>query len=93
MTQGLPLDYAEVHRKIWDAKNRNGTVKIHQKKLAKALKISAPHMSRVIKSFKDEGRLKKIGTGYRNTAVYIVRDPAEFPDPEAEIKSGVAPGD
>lgn len=93
MTQGLPLDYAEVHRKIWNAKNRNGTVKIHQKKLAKALKISAPHMSRVIKTFKDEGRLKKIASGYRNTAVYIVRDPKDFPDPVGQLKGGIAPGD
>lgn len=93
MTQGLPLDYAEVHRKIWNARDRSGKVKIYQKKLAKALGISAPHMSRVIKTFKDEGRVKKIASGYRNTAVYIVRDPSDFPDPENQLKGGVAPGE
>jgi hypothetical protein len=92
MPQGLPIDIADIHQKLWDAKDRNDVVKIYQKQFALYCGISAPHMSRVIKRLKEEGRIKKIGSRYRNVGVYSVYDPADFDQPEARLRAtGVGP--
>lgn len=92
MTQGVPIDRAEIHRKIWKARDRTGKVKIYQKRFAETLGISAPHMSRIIGELIESGRLHKVGARYRNVGVYSVSDPAQFSDPDASLKSvGVGP--
>lgn len=78
MPQGVPLDRPDIHRQMWEARDRSGKVPIHQKKFAAFLGISPTHLSRVIKDFEEQGRLRKVGARYRNVGVYIVRDPVEF---------------
>lgn len=92
MTQGLPIDRPEIHLKIWNARDRSGKVKIYQKQLALHLRISAPQLCRIIKEFETSGRIKKVGSTYRNVGVYVVRDPADFPPSEKKLKStGLGP--
>lgn len=76
--RGVPIDRQAVHVKIWEARSKNGSVKIYQKKFAEACGISQYHMSRIIREFEAEGRLKKIGARYRNIGIYAVEDPAKF---------------
>lgn len=76
--RGVPLDRMEVHQKIWAARDRRGRVKIYQKQFAEHLGISIYHMSRIIKEFEEQGRLKKIAARYRNVGVYVVSDPVAF---------------
>lgn len=92
MASGLAIDRAAIHKKIWDARDRRGLVKIYQKQFAQHLGISAPHMSRIIAEMIEQGRLKKVGARYRNVGVYDVRDPADFPPPETKLRqTGVGP--
>jgi hypothetical protein len=78
VAQGKPLDRNEIHQKLWEAKNRSGKVRIYQKEFAAYLELSATHLNRVIREFEKSGRLKKVGSTYRNIGVYVVRDPKEF---------------
>lgn len=78
MSQGVPLDRQKVHETLWEARDRGGKVQIYQKQFAGFLGISVTHMSRVIRDFEQEGRIKKIAARYRNVGVYVIRDPADF---------------
>ena len=78
MTQGVPLSRDEVHKKLWEARNRSGKVRILQKDFAVFLGISQTHMSRVLRDLQAEGRIKKVGARYRNVGIYAIKDPAEF---------------
>lgn len=78
MTQGVPVDVLAIHQELWDARKRNGTVQIYQKKFAAHLNLSQYHMSRVIRRMTEEGRIKKIAARYRNVGIYQVMDPADF---------------
>lgn len=78
MTQGVPIDRQAVHQEIWEARTRNGTCKIYQKKFAAHLKISVYQMSRIIKELEKDGKITKIGSRYRNVGIYKVSDPASF---------------
>lgn len=92
MTQGLPIDRPEIHRKLWNARDRSGKCKIYQKVFAAHLKISAPQLCRIIKEFEESGRIKKVGSTYRNVGVYVIRDPADFPPSEKKLQStGLGP--
>lgn len=81
MPQGTPIDRDAIHRKIWAASDRNHKVKIVQKDFAVFCGIAVTHMSRLIKEFEKDGRLKKVGARYRNVGVYVVRDPDTFNSP------------
>ena len=92
MPQGLPVDRPALHRKMWEAKDRNNKVKIYQKRFAAHVGISAPQMSRIIREFLDEGRLKMVGSGYRNVKTYIVYDPDKFVGSETDLRTvGLGP--
>lgn len=78
MPQGKPIDITAIHQTLWDAKDHTKKVKIYQKQFALYCGISAPHMSRVVKRLQEEGRIKKVGTRYRNVGVYLVYDPETF---------------
>lgn len=78
MSRGVPLDREALHQMLWKAADRSGKLRIFQKQLAVYLGIAPTHMSRVIRDFEEEGRIKKIGSRYRNVGIYAVRDPAEF---------------
>lgn len=90
--RGLAIDRADIHKKIWDQRNRRGIVKIFQKAFAAHLGISTPQMSRIIHELMEQGRIVKIGSRYRNVGVYEVKDPANFAPPETAFRSmGVGP--
>lgn len=78
MTQGVPVDRGAVHQEIWDARTRNGTVRIYQKQFAAHLSISVYQMSRIIKELEQQGRIKKIAARHRNIGIYKVYDPIDF---------------
>lgn len=78
MARGVPIDRQEVHAKIWAARDKSGRVKIYQKRFAESLHISQYHMSRIIREFEEQGRIKKIAARYRNIGIYVVEDPAMF---------------
>ncbi len=88
MSSGKPIDRYEIHKKIWDARNRNNKVKIVQKDFAAHCGIAVTHMSRLIKEFERDGRLKKVGARYRNVGIYVVRDPDTF---TLEASTGLEP--
>lgn len=92
MAAGLGIDRADIHKKIWDARDRRGLVKVYQKAFAASLGLSTPHMSRIMKELQEQGRIKKVGARYRNVGVYSVRDPSEFDPPETALrKTGLGP--
>lgn len=79
MPSGSPIDREALHKIIWEASDRrNHKIKIVQKDFAVFYGIAVTHMSRLIKEFEKEGRLKKVGARYRNVGVYVVRDPDTF---------------
>ena len=76
--RGVPVDRQQLHVKIWEARDKSGKVKIYQKKFAEAQGLSPYHMSRIIRDFEKEGRLRKVGARYRNIGIYVVADPGQF---------------
>lgn len=78
MAAGVKADRDAIHQQIWDARDRRNLVKIHQGDFAHHLGLSGPHLCRIMKEFERDGRIKKIGSRYRNVGVYEVRDPESY---------------
>lgn len=75
---GVKADRDAIHQEIWDARDRRGLVKIHQGDFARHLGLSGPHLCRIMKEFEGSGRIKKVGSRYRNVGIYSVMDPEKF---------------
>lgn len=76
--RGVRVIRHEVHKQLWQARNRKDCVQIHQKDFAGFIGIQPTHMSRVIKDLVEDGRIKKIAVRKANIGVYLIRNPADF---------------
>lgn len=78
MAAGVRADRDEIHRKLWEARDRRDLVQIHQGRFAAHLGLTGPHLCRILKEFESVGRVKKIGARYRNVGVYQISDPETY---------------
>ena len=92
MPSGIVLDRHLLHIMLWQARDRLGRVKIHQRELAKSLGISFTHLCGVISDFKKAELLEKVGAKERNVGIYRVQEPSSDADREGvEIPYGIGP--
>jgi hypothetical protein len=69
------LDRDALHRYLHDRCDAHGKVKVVQKLLAEQLDVTHYTISRILKEFVQEGRVKKLGKDAHNVSTYIVSDP------------------
>jgi len=70
------IDRDNLHGYLWEQADRRHVLRIHQRQLAETLNISHWHLCRILREFEDGGRIKKIGTRYKNVGVYQILEPA-----------------
>lgn len=80
MVRGKAISRSKIHEQLWDARNRKDCVKIHQAEYAAYVGISSPHMSRIMGELQEQGRVKKIAARKGNIGIYLIKDPADFPE-------------
>lgn len=77
--RGQRIDRLELHKMLWKRADRFGKVEIHQGRLSEELHVTKPTMSLIMTELTQEGRVKKVGSKYRNVGVYTIRNPVDFP--------------
>lgn len=82
MPKGRPLDKDHIHQILWEAKDRQGRLKIHQRKFSAWLGITHTTLCRVLAEFEKQGRIKRVATRYRNVGIYQIEDPETWDAPK-----------
>jgi DNA-binding MarR family transcriptional regulator len=69
------IDRSEIHKMLWERRDRLNKVKLHQREFAVELGVTHYTVSRLINELIDKGALKKISAGQGNIGTYAVREP------------------
>jgi CRP-like cAMP-binding protein len=77
---GIKIDRNALHRVLYRRADRHHRLKLSAKDLAEDLGVNYEHFSRMLHTFADEGRLRRISGVRTGPKVYLVSDPAEWPD-------------
>lgn len=79
-----PLDRDGLHRLWWRKAGRTGQLKIVQTEWAELLDVTNSTLSRIMKEFAEQGRIRKIGW-----CLYAIADPDEHgAGPQPSTSSG-----
>lgn len=73
MPKGEAIDLDALHALLLERAGRLGKVKIHQRDLAAELGVTHFAICRVLARMEEEGRIKRIGQGYKNVGLYAVK--------------------
>lgn len=76
------LDRDALHSFLWDRTDSKDVIRIVQRELAEQLGVTIYTMSRVVKEFCQEGRLKKVQTSNHNIQSYVVCEPGAWKNGE-----------
>lgn len=83
-----PMDRDALHRVWFRRASRSGKLKIVQTEWAEMLGCTNHTLSRVLKEFVEEGRVKKVGY-----CLYHITDPQQFVEGEVQPSTSTRQGD
>lgn len=75
------IDRDGLHRYLWRRSDRLGRLRLVQKELADGLGVTKFTISRIMKEFTDQGRVRSLGRGERSSHTYLVIDPDAWQPP------------
>lgn len=78
------VDRNELHRLLWERRDRRGTYTFRGMDLAEEVGVTMYSFSRIMQEFIREGRIKLFKAAKANIKTYIIRNPEGF--------NGTSPG-
>ena len=72
------IDRDLLHRYLWNRADRLGRIHLVQTKLAEDLGVTKYTVSRIMREFTEQGRVRSIGRGHKSSHTYLVTDPEEW---------------
>jgi DNA-binding MarR family transcriptional regulator len=72
------IDRNALHRVLYRRSDRNHRLKLDVRALSREMEVDYINLTRIIKGFNDQGRLRRIGGANNGPKVYVVEDPAHW---------------